>query len=181
MGKTALSQAISGRLDALYINLTDLAKTHNCILGEDKKRKTTIINEKKMKKKLTETITTADKATVIVDGHYAAAITQKKLVTRVFVLRRSPIELKTFMEKADFPEPKINENLTAEILDVCLIEALRFHKNKVCELDVTGKTVKETADEVLNIIEKDEKCTIGSIDWLGMLERKGLTDKYLHE
>lgn len=181
VGKTALSQVLVPKLDAFYINLTDFAKDHNLILGEDKKRKTIIVDEKKMKKKLAEAITATDKATVIVDGHYATAVTPKRHVTRVFVLRRSPIELKGFMEKAGFPEAKLYENLSAEILDVCLIEALKLQKDKVCELDVTGKTIEETANQVLDIVEKNKKCYIGTVDWLGMLEHEGLTDKYLHE
>ena len=162
-----------------YINLTDYAKTYQLTLGEDKERKTIIINEDKMRKKLAETINATDKANIIVDGHYAAAVTPAELVTHVFVLRRNPKELKQFMEKCGFEGTKLWENLSAEILDVCLIEAVQAQPGKVCELDVTGKTVEAVVSEIMDVLEKGKKCYGGIVDWLGMLEREGLTDQYL--
>jgi len=165
--------------DALYINLTDYAKTYGLTLGEDKQRKTIIIDEEKMRQKLTETINATNKANIIIDGHYASAVTPTDLVTKVFVLRRNPKELKRFMEKCGFEGVKLWENLSAEILDVCLIEAVQAQSGKVCELDVTGRTVEEVVNDILDVLEKGKKCYSGIVDWLGMLEREGLTDQYL--
>jgi len=178
-GKTTLSKQLTQKLNALYINLTDYAKTNNLTLGEDKERKTTIINEKKMCQKLTETINYTDKANIIIDGHYAAAVTPTDQVTHVFVLRRNPKELKAFMQKCGFKNAKLYENLSAEILDSCLIEAIQTQQGKVCELDVTGKTVEENVTEIMDILEKGKKCHAGIVDWLGMLEQERLTDQYL--
>jgi adenylate kinase len=178
-GKTSTAKQLISMLDALYINLTDYAKTYNLTLGEDKQRKTIIINEEKMRSKLTETISSANKANIIIDGHYASAVTPKKLVTNVFVLRRNPKELKQFMEKCGFEGAKLWENLSAEILDICLVEAVQAQSGKVCELDATGKTVEEVVNEIMDVLEKGKKCYVGYVDWLGMLEREGLTDQYL--
>jgi adenylate kinase len=179
VGKTTTAKVLAAKLDADYINLTDYAKTYQLTLGEDIERKTIIINENKMRKKLAETINASDKANIIVDGHYAAAVTPAELVTHVFVLRRNPKELKQFMEKWGFEGAKLWENLSAEILDVCLIEAVHAQQGKVCELDVTGKTVEAVVDEIVDVLERGKKCYCGIIDWLGMLEREGLTDQYL--
>jgi adenylate kinase len=165
--------------DAQYINLTEYAKTYQLTQGEDKKRKTIIINEEKMRTKLTETINASDKANIIVDGHYAAAVTPTELVTKVFVLRRNPKELKQFMEKCGFEGAKLWENLSAEILDVCLIEAIQMQAGKVCELDATGKTVEDAVNDILDVLDRGKKCFSGVVDWLGMLEREGVTDQYL--
>jgi adenylate kinase len=178
-GKTTLSKQLTTKLDALYINLTDFAKDNSLTLGEDKQRNTTIIDETKMRKKLAQTITQTQKGTVIVDGHYASAVVSPTLATHVFVLRRNPVELKEFMQKCKFSEAKLYENLSAEILDVCLVEALQMQEGKVCELDVTGRTVEETVNEVLAVLAGEKKCISIGVDWLGMLERKGLTDQYL--
>jgi adenylate kinase len=179
VGKTTTAKLLAAILDADYINLTDYAKTYQLTLGEDKERKTIIINENKMRKKLAETINASDKANIIIDGHYAAAVTSAELVTHVFVLRRNPKELKQFMEKYGFEGAKLWENLSAEILDVCLVEAVHAQQGKVCELDVTGKTVEAVVDEIMDVLERGKKCYCGIIDWLGMLEREGLTDQYL--
>src|SRR4030042_1425033 len=180
VGKTTIAKQLTTELDALYINLTDLANKHNLTSGEDKERKSIIINENKMRRKIGETIDTTEKSTIIVDGHYAAAVVPKRCVTRIFVLRRNPVELRRFMEKCGFSGAKLWENLASKILDVCLVEALREHKKeKVCELDVTGKTAKKISSEIIAIMDKRKKCFTGCVDWLGMLEKQGLVGEYL--
>jgi adenylate kinase len=178
-GKTTIAKQLTTKLNAHYINLTDFANKHGLTLGEDKKRKTTIINEKAMQQKLTETINATDNTNIIIDGHYAATVTPPNLVTFIFVLRRNPKELKKLMQKNNYPEAKLNENLSAEILDTCLIEALQSQKGKVCELDVTGKSVQKTVNEILAVLNGKKKCHSGIVDWLGMLEKENILDDYL--
>jgi len=178
-GKTTLAKALNLKLDAQYINLTDYAKTYCLTLGEDKERKTIIIDEEKMRIKLAETINASDKPNIIVDGHYASSVVPTDLVTKVFVLRRNPKELKVFMEKCGYTGTKMWENLSAEILDVCLIEAMQFQSGKICELDITDKIVEEVLCDIIGILEENKKCYYGFVDWLGMLEQEGLTDQYL--
>ncbi len=181
IGKTTTAKQIAAKLCAQYINLTDYAKTYGLTLGEDTERKTTIIDEEKMCTKLTQTIETSENSNIIVDGHYAAAVIPTKIVSKVFVLRRNPKELKEFMLKCNFNDAKLNENLSAEILDSCLIEAMQTQKGKVCELDVTGKTVDENVAEILDVLNKNKKCFSGVVDWLGLLEREGTLDEYLKD
>ena len=179
VGKTTTAKQLTKKLNAQYINLTDFSKTYNLTLEEDTERQTTIIDEDAMQQKLKETIETSSRSNIVVDGHYAAAVTPPEQVTNVFVLRRNPKELKEFMQKCGFNEAKLYENLSAEILDSCLIEAIQTQSGKVCELDVTGKTVEENVTEILEVLDKGKKCYAGIVDWLGMLEREGLTDQYL--
>jgi adenylate kinase len=180
VGKTTTARQLTKELDALCINLTELAEKENLTMGKDEKRKTIIINEDKMRKKIREILDKTEKNSVIIDGHYAAAVVPKSHVTRIFVLRRNPVELREFMEKCGFQGPKLWENLASEILDVCLVEALREHeKEKVCELDVTGRTVKSVVTEILAVLDSRKKCHVGCVDWLGMLETQGLLDEYL--
>ena len=180
VGKTTLARNLSGKLEALYLNLTELAQKYNLILNEDKERHSAVIDEKKMKAKIAKILEETEKATVIIDGHYAAAVTPKDKVTRVFVLRRNPIELHSFMTKCGFSGQKLWENLASEILDICLVEALQEQgKERVCELDVTEKTIEEVTTDVLAILEGKKKCRAGGIDWLGMLEKEGKLGEYL--
>ncbi|MCW4045663.1 MAG: adenylate kinase family protein [Candidatus Bathyarchaeota archaeon] len=180
VGKTTISHELTKKLNAQYINLTDLAEKENLTTSQDKTRKTTIINETKMRRKLNTILNNAQEETIIIDGHYAAAVTPKKHVTHVFVLRRNPIELQEFMQKSSFSEAKLWENLAAEILDACLIEAIQYQgKDKVCELDITGKTAEDTTNEIIAILNNRKQPSIGSVDWLDMLEREGKTEEYL--
>ena len=181
IGKTTIAKKLAAKLGALYINLTELAHKNNLTLGEDEQRKTTIIDEEKMQTKIAETVGTTGKHDIIIDGHYAVAVTPKTIVTRIFVLRRNPIELRRLMEKRDYSGAKLWENLASEILDVCLVEALRMHyKEKVCELDITGKTANVITNQILSILNENKSCPSSSVDWLGMLETQGILDQYLN-
>ncbi len=179
-GKTTLAKKLAQELEARYVNLTDLAKTEHLTLGTDEERQTTIIDEDKMRKKLAEIIKETTDKDIIVDGHYAAAVTPKRAVTQVFVLRRNPLQLREFMQECGFNTQKQNENLTAEILDVCLVEALRSQSaKKVCEIDATNKTPDETLSEIRKVLEGKQRCGIGCVDWLSILEKEGKTDEFL--
>ena len=180
VGKTSVACSLTSKIDALYVNLTELAVRENFTLGRDEKRGSIIIDEARMKRKLDEIIKNCDKSAVVVDCHYAASVVSPKLVTRVFVLRRDPVELRKLMEQRGFSNKKLWENLASEILDVCLVEALSFHdEEKVCELNVTGKSVEEVVEEILGVIEGRKKCLVGVVDWLGKLEKENLLDEYL--
>ena len=64
-----------------------------------------------MIKKIQELIDSTSKTTILVDGHYAASVVSKENVTKAFVFRRNPIELKKLMEKRKFEGNKLWENL----------------------------------------------------------------------
>lgn len=180
VGKTSVAHMLTPKLDALYVNLTDLATTENLIQGHDKERNSTIVDEVKMKKRLNQIIRETEKEYILIDGHYAVHVISPKLVTLGFVLRRDPIELRKFMTKSGYSERKLRENLASEILDVCLVEALnKLGSQKVCEMNVTGQTVKKAAKQILSLIECPCNCLVGIVDWLGKLEVEGLLDEYL--
>jgi adenylate kinase len=182
VGKTTVARKLTKRLNAQYVNLTKLAIERNLVIGNDKQRHTTIIDEQKMKTKLSNIIDNTEKNDVIIDGHYAAAVAPKQKVTHVFVLRRNPLQLREVMEKRGFRDQKLWENLASEILDVCLVEALREQESeKVCELDTTDKTADDIIQDVLDVLENSRKCHFGGIDWLGMLDKEGKLDEYLKE
>jgi adenylate kinase len=180
VGKTSVARLLAPKLDAVYVNLTELAMNEQLIVGKDEQRNSMIVDETKMKRKIARLIEKSDRENAVIDGHYAVHVVPKKLVTRVFVLRRDPVELRVFMERCGFRGPKLRENLASEVLDVCLVDALRLSdKRRVCELDVTGKSVEATVKEVLFLLRNPSKCRVGVVDWLGKLEREGLLEKYV--
>jgi len=180
VGKTTVARTLASKLEAQYVNLTELAKSENLILGKDPKRDTTIVNEKKMKNRIRKLIETSNQKNIIIDGHYAVHVVPEKLATQIFVLRRNPVELRKLMEQNGFAASKLWENLASEILDVCLVDALNTHSEaKICELDVTGKNSEETTNEIIAILEDRKKCYVGIVDWIGKLENEGLLDEYL--
>lgn len=180
VGKTTVAKQLAEKLDANYLNLTDLAVKYNLILEKDKDRHTIIVDEVKMRAKLSEIIKAVDKTDLVIDGHYAAAVAPKEEVTNIFVLRRNPVQLREIMKKCGFTGQKLWENLAGEILDVCLVEALREQDAaKVCELDATTNTPEDILQEILAVLEDQKKCSVGGIDWIGLLEKEGKLEEYL--
>ena len=79
-------------------------------------------------------------------------------------------------------ERKIWENLAAEILDVCLCDAIKAAGcDKVCEIDVTAKTIGEVVSEIVSILDEKKPCAVGVVDWLEKLEQEKLLDAFLKE
>jgi broad-specificity NMP kinase len=180
VGKTCTARLLTVKLNALYVNLTDLAVRNKLVSGKDETRNTIIVDEPRMKKKIRSIIQKADKKEVVIDGHYAVNIVPKELVTRVFVLRRDPVELRGLMEHCGFQGRKLFENLASEVLDVCLFDALKaVGKRRVCELNVTGQSVEETVKQILFLLRHPSKCRVGVVDWLGKVENQALLDEYV--
>jgi broad-specificity NMP kinase len=171
---------LTAKLDALYLNLTDLALRDHLTSGKDERRDTIIVDESRMRKRIRELVEKTDKEEVVIDGHYAVSVVPPKLVAFVFVLRRDPVELREFMKRCGFSEPKMMENLASEILDVCLVDALDAGGGaRTCELDVTGKSAEEIVGAMLEVMADSSKCCVGIVDWLGKLENEGLLDEFL--
>lgn len=180
VGKTSVARLLASELDAFYVNLTELALHENLVSCKDEERGSIIVDENRMRRKIREIVEDYDKSEIIVDGHYAVSVVPKELTTHVFVLRRDPVELRKLMEQCGFSGRKLWENLASEILDICLCQALNVYENgKVCELDVSGKSVEETVNEILNVLNGSEECHVGVVDWLGKLESEGLLEEFL--
>jgi adenylate kinase len=179
VGKTTTAHKLASKLNAHYIGITELAKKQQLTTGTDKKRQTLVADTKKVSKQLQQTLAKA-KGTVIIEGHYAVDVVPNKDVDTVFVLRRDPRQLKSTLENRGYQEKKLWENLAAEILDVCLWDALSAcGANKVCEIDTSGKTVEAVVEEMTMVLEKRKECRHGIVDWLGKLEKEGQLEEFL--
>jgi len=181
VGKTTISRTLAAKLGALHLDIATLVKREQMASGYDKKRQTLIADTDKLAKKVQQTVSKTSE-TIIVDGHYATDVVPWKQVAKVFVLRCHPVELRRRMEERDFQGSKVKENLAAEILDVCLADAVaNVGEDKICEIDTTHQTVDATVDQILSILKGKERCTIGIVDWLGRLEEEGSLDQYLQD
>ncbi len=179
VGKTTVSRSLASRLDAVYINLAELVERERLISGVDKTRETLIADTDRVSKRM-QGIIKSSEGDVIVDGHYAVDVVATKDVHMVFVLRRDPSELKSVMENRGFKERKLWENIVAEILDVCLWDAVSVcGSDKVCEIDVSGRSIEEVVKDIILMLEGKKKCRVGIVDWLGKLEGEGRLREFL--
>ena len=145
-GKTSVSKKLAAKLDALHVDLAELVKREKLYCGIDKERNSIIADLDKVSQRIKEVIQEA-KGDVIIDGHYAVHVVNPETVDFVFVLRKDPRKLKVLMERRGYSGKKLWENIEAEILDVCLMEAIDVcGKDKVCEIDTTDMSIDEAVD-----------------------------------
>jgi adenylate kinase len=176
-----VSHVLARRLNAVHVDLAELVKSEKLFKGMDKKRQSLIADFGKISKRVKE-ICESSSGLVIVDGHYAMNVVPEKDVQRIFVLRRHPEELKKFMEQRGFRDAKLWENLAAEILDVCLFDAISlFEEKKICEIDTTGRSIENVVNEMIAVINGEKTCGVGHVDWLGKLEYEGRLEDFLKD
>jgi len=172
VGKHTTAKIIAEKINADIIDINDVAIDNNATgkktdlgLDVDVKRLVRLL-EKQLK---------AERDLVIV-GHLAPYVLKPVGISLVAVLRRSPYELEKTLKKRGYSVDKVRENVASEILGTSLYDSLQtFGKRKVAEFDTTGKTPKETADEILAAMQKKSKSKskLKGIDWLNLVSEKG--------
>lgn len=172
VGKHTTAKIIAEKINADIIDINDVAIDNNATgkktdlgLDVDVKRLVRLL-EKQLK---------AERDLVIV-GHLAPYVLKPVGISLVAVLRRSPYELEKTLKKRDYSVDKVRENVASEILGTSLYDSLQtFGKRKVAEFDTTGKTPKETTDEILAALQKKSKSKskLIGIDWLNLVSEKG--------
>ena len=172
VGKHTTAKIIAEKINADIIDINDVAIDNNATgkktdlgLDVDVKRLVRLL-EKQLK---------AERDLVIV-GHLAPYVLKPVGISLVAVLRRSPYELEKTLKKRGYSVDKVRENVASEILGTSLYDSLQtFGKRKVAEFDTTGKTQKETTDEILAALQKKSKSKskLIGIDWLNLVSEKG--------
>ncbi|MGB6627703.1 MAG: hypothetical protein WBE61_06200 [Nitrososphaeraceae archaeon] len=113
-------------------------------------------------------------------GHLAPYVLKRSRIDFVVVLRRSPYELMKTLEQRKYSLEKIRENVASEILGVSLYDALKtFGKDKIVELDTTGKTPEYIAGKIMLVIQRGGSGKIGIVDWLSLVYKKGDLSNFL--
>lgn len=170
---------MASKLNAQYVSVTDIVKSKNFVEEVDEKRETLVADTAKVLEELNNIINNSE-SDMVIEGHYVADVVPDKKINLVFVLRKDPIQLKLILEQRGYPENKVWENLSSEVLDVCLWDSVSVcGPNKVCEIDVTNKTVEDVVDQMLLVLENKETCKIGTVDWLTKLENEGKLSEFM--
>jgi adenylate kinase len=181
VGKTTVSALLASKLGAVHIDVGQLVVREQLVAGKDTARGTLIADMEKASKSVMKVVAET-KGDVVLDGHYAVDIVPSRNVSRVFVLRRNPEELKPILEARGWNGIKLWENLACEVLDVCLSDAINAcGENKVCEIDVTGRSAENVVAAILQVLKDERKCFVGVVDWLTFLEMQGRLDEFLKE
>jgi adenylate kinase len=136
------------------------------------------IDVKKTKELMLEEIKKAKD--VVIVGHLAPYVLKKTGIDLVAVLRRSPYQLAKIFRQRKYTPKKMRDNLAAEILGITLYDSLEtFGKERVAELNATGKTPQNIAEDVVSKLQKKSRKQIGIIDWLSLVYERGDAQKFL--
>ncbi|MCD6473998.1 MAG: adenylate kinase family protein [Thermoplasmata archaeon] len=153
-GKTSVAKELKKRgYDVLSIN--DIADEF--VVGYDEERQSKIVDEDALNEYIKKI---REKGLMFIEGHLSHLLD----VDAVIILRCNPEELKKRLAKKGWNERKIRENLEAEALDIILDRALEKHE-KIWEIDVTEKSIEETANEIEKIVKQKPPPNYGKIDW----------------
>ena len=117
---------------------------------------------------------------VVIVGHLAPYVLRTTGIDLVAVLRRSPYLLAKIFRQRKYTPMKLKENIAAEILGITLYDSVEtFGKERVAELDTTGKTPQDIAKDIVSKLQKKSRKQIGIIDWLSLVYEKGDAQKFL--
>jgi adenylate kinase len=136
------------------------------------------IDVKKTEKLILEEIKKAED--VVIVGHLAPYVIRATGIDLVAVLRRSPYQLAKIFQQRKYTPMKMKENIAAEVLGITLYDSVEtFGKERVAELDATGKTPQDIAKDIISNLQKKSRKQIGIIDWLSLVYEKGDAQKFL--
>ena len=157
-GKTDVAKLLGKKLRARLLTTNYLVKKYKIKTHPDKKRKTKIIDTKKLAAAAKKE---ANRALAIFEGHLAH-FTPADLT---IILRTNPKELEERLKKKKWIKKKIKENVEAEAIGVISNETGK--KKNVIEIDTTGKTPQNTATLILKLLNKYQlqKRYLRKIDW----------------
>ena len=124
-GKTTLSRKLSKKLNFYYLDVNKLISNNKLYEGYDKKRKTKIVDIKKLNKSLIKEIKSLKNNTnqikrfngAIIDSHLSHYL-PRRYADFCIVTKCEIKELSKRLKKKKFHKNKIQENLQAEIYGI---------------------------------------------------------------
>jgi len=182
-GKTTITQEISQLEKSEYISLNELIVSKRFYENYDKKRDTYIADFDKMIPYVIKVIEKAKEKKLkyfFIEGHFADII-PKKFIDLVIILRCHPDVLRKRLEKRDYKESKIRENLQAEILgnstNYILEKDLRC---PIYEINTSNKSIDSIIKIIKDIINNEEinLKSFCNIDWLCELSKKNRLNEF---
>lgn len=177
-GKTRIAKILASKLRVEAVSLGELAEQEGCVSARDKARDTGIINEDCLVEAILDIVDDRSKR-IIIEGHYVDLVPNDSVEIAV-VLRTHPETLRERLLERGYSKAKIDENIEAEVLGVCQLDALdAFGEEKVFEIDTTDLIPTEVASSIEELL-KSESAPL-RIDWMETLEAEGRLDEFLRE
>ncbi len=123
-GKTTVAKKLAKKYKAVYVDVNAVIKEHKLREAYDAKRKSYVVDVKKLNKVLVAMIQQAKKKkkSLVIDSHLSHYL-PTKYVDICYVTKTSLKKLKKRLQKRKYTKKKVEENMQCEIFDICLMEA----------------------------------------------------------
>ena len=164
-GKTTVGELLSDRLNCKLVKINDLAIENDFVLGIDDEKGYKVIDIPALNEKVSEIISDND-GLLIFEGHLAHLCDG---ADNVIVLRVRPEILESRLRARDYSEAKIRENLEAEAMGICSVEAFEIYGENVSEIDVSDLTVEEIVENLICVISGERTFSFGEVDFMDWL------------
>lgn len=129
-GKTTIAKKIAKEKKMRYLDVNKVIDEHGLCEGYDKNRKCKIIDVEKLNKALIKIIKDS-KEGLVIDSHMSHFL-PPKYVDLCIVTKCNVKKLRSRLKKRGYSKAKVEENVDAELFDVCLNEAKELgHKIKI--------------------------------------------------
>lgn len=162
VGKKAVGRILASRLGLRFIDTAELLRKGGFRIEESE----VIIDVEKGRRMVEKE---AERGEVVITGLYLFDLLSPRLVNTVVVLRCDPRILFYRYLKRNYPLKKIRENLTAEFLDYCYVEAAKVYgKERVSQLDTTKRSPESLARKIEKI-HLSHKAVFEHVDWLSLV------------
>ena len=169
-GKTTVASELNDFLsdngfNSKLVKINDFAFENNLVLGEDPDKFYKVIDIDKLNESLNKEIgiSKSKNQILIVEGHLSHLC---EGADKMIILRLNPSVLEERLKERNYSESKINENLEAEALAVCSVEAYEIYGDNTNEIDATDKSIEEIRDMMVDILCDNLECPIGNIDFM---------------
>ena len=162
VGKKAVGRALASKLGLRFVDIASLLRRGGFRIEEGE-----VVIDVERGRRMVEG--EAEKGDVVITGLYLFDLLGPELVDTVVVLRCDPRILFYRYLKRDYPLRKIRENLTAEFLDYCYVEAAKVYgKDRVSQLDATRRSPEALA-RIVEKIHLSGKAIFEPVDWLSLI------------
>jgi len=150
VGKTSIGRVLARRLEYKFLDIPEYVRLKRLVAGYDAGRDTAIVDPTRLRHSL--------ERLVIGGGRYILAshivVRLPKVRAKCIVLRINPLSLYRRLRRRGYGIGKIVENLEAEFVGSCVIEAYNaLGRDRVRQLDVTGLTLGQCVDRALEILD----------------------------
>ncbi|MCL7394233.1 MAG: AAA family ATPase [Thaumarchaeota archaeon] len=176
VGKTVFGRALASLLGLKFIDVPELVDRRKLYSGYDVESKAYLVDLRKL---------SAAAGSELRGGGVLASVYAFKprgvRVSWAIILRVRPTRLLEILRGRGYPDEKIRENVSAELIDQPLVEAIqKFGRRKIVQLDATDVDLESLARRAAEAIKSRILRQLDrKIDWIGELERSGELEELL--